>query len=82
LRFGTVITEARAADARTTAATPKAVVEVDAIIRLCANNIFMLRSVARQHAGEVLEVSLAECGGSRVESYFHNLILKIGPYAK
>ena len=36
----------------------------------------MLRSVARQHAGEVLEVSPAECGGSRVESYFHNFILK------
>ena len=55
---------------------PKAVVEVNAIIHLCANDIFMLRSVARQHAGEVLEVSPAECGGSRVESYFHNLILK------
>jgi len=55
---------------------PKAVVEVNTIIHLCANDIFMLRSVARQHAGEVLEVSPAECGGSRVESYFHNLILK------
>ena len=54
----------------------KAMVKVNMSIIFSVNDILMLRSVMRQYVGKVLGIGPAGCGGSYVESYFHNLVLK------
>ena len=54
----------------------KAMVKVNMSIIFSVNDILMLRSVMRQYVGKVLGIGPAGCGGSCVESYFHNLVLK------
>ena len=54
----------------------EAVVQVEVPIALCVNDIFMFRSVILQHPGQVLKVIAPERDRGRIESYFHNLILK------
>ncbi len=54
----------------------EAVEEIDVTMTLCINDIFMFRGVMRQHVCKVPAVIAPGRDRGRIESYFHNLLLK------